>query len=216
MKMKLLTYILCCMPFAANAAIPYSVEQIGTSEQSVVTDKNDSEAFARHRRFYVGGAYNYSMWQDGSDAAVLVKGKDTSSFEAMAGIRVYDTFRLEANYIKTDAEYDAFSLSGNVAMVNALFDARIDSIYRLFRKQRLVPYVGFGAGVAWNSADGVDIDNKMTPVAAALAGLGIELGDRFALDVGYRYMYMFTPKFSVIENFAPVAHQFRAGVRVNF
>ena len=39
-----------------------------------------------------------------------------------------------------------------------------------------------------------------------MAGLGVELGEHFALDLGYRYMYMFSPEFDVISDFAPVAH----------
>lgn len=216
MKAKILFGLICILPMAANAAIPYRVEQVKMPAPET-PDGYDSEAFARLRRFYVGGAYNFSMWQNYTDDnGVHVAGKNTSSFEAMAGVRVFDTFRVEANYIRTNAKYNAFKLTGDTAMINAIFDARIDNIYRLFRKQRLVPYVGIGGGVSWNSVDDAHIDNKITPVAAAMAGLGVELGDRFTLDFGYRYMYMFTPKFDVINDFAPTAHQFRAGARINF
>ena len=67
-----------------------------------------------------------------------------------------------------------------------------------------------------NSADSAKIENKISPVISAMAGLGVELGAHFALDLGYRYMYMFSPEFDVISDFAPVAHQFRLGARVHF
>ena len=214
MKSKILFSIMCMMPMMANAAIPYRTEQVNMPVDT--TPVNDDQALARLRRFYVGGAYDFSMWNNGADDTVGISGKNTSSFEAVVGMRVTDIFRLDANYIRTSAKWDAFDMTGDTAMINAYFDARIDSMYRLFYRQRMVPYVGVGAGVSWNSADGAKIENKISPVISAMAGLGVELGEYFALDLGYRYMYMFSPEFDVISDFAPVAHQFRLGARVHF
>lgn len=214
MKSKILFSIMCMMPMMANAAIPYRTEQVNMPVDT--TPVNDDQALARLRRFYVGGAYDFSMWNNGADDTVSISGKNTSSFEAVVGMRVTDIFRLDANYIRTSAKWDAFDMTGDTAMINAYFDARIDSMYRLFYRQRMVPYVGVGAGVSWNSADGAKIENKISPVISAMAGLGVELGEHFALDLGYRYMYMFSPEFDVISDFAPVAHQFRLGARVHF
>lgn len=214
MKSKILFSIMCMMPMVANAAIPYRTEQVNMPVDT--TPVNDDQALARLRRFYVGGAYDFSMWNNGADDTVGISGKNTSSFEAVVGMRVTDIFRLDANYIRTSAKWDAFDMTGDTAMINAYFDARIDSMYRLFYRQRMVPYVGVGAGVSWNSADGAKIENKISPVISAMAGLGVELGEHFALDLGYRYMYMFSPEFDVISDFAPVAHQFRLGARVHF
>jgi len=212
MKMKLLTGLLCFLPLAVDAAIPYQAEQVRAIEKS-----NDSESFARYRRFYAGAAFNLAMWQDEADDVISVSGKNTGSFELMAGVRLYDTFRLEANYYHANPKWDGFSLSGNTMFVNALFDARIDSMYRPFRAvQKLIPYVGFGLGVSFNSASGATIESDISPVAAGLVGMGIELGDRFALDFGYRYFYMFSPNFDVMQDLAPAAHQLRFGARVNF
>ena len=214
MKSKILFSIMCMMPMVANAAIPYRTEQVNMPVDT--TPVNYDQALARLRRFYVGGAYDFSMWNNGADDTVGISGKNTSSFEAVVGMRVTDIFRLDANYIRTSAKWDAFDMTGDTAMINAYFDARIDSMYRLFYRQRMVPYVGVGAGVSWNSADGAKIENKISPVISAMAGLGVELGEHFALDLGYRYMYMFSPEFDVISDFAPVAHQFRLGARVHF
>ncbi len=213
---KILFVILAMMPVVADAAIPYRVQQTKMPLPENVSG-HDPEAFARLQRFYVGGAYNFAMWQNGADDVVSINGKNTSSFEVVAGLRIYDTFRLEANYLKTRAKWNKMAFDGDTFFVNALIDARIDNMYRLFHKQMLVPYVGVGAGLSWNSADdGLKIDNKITPVVAALAGIGIEFGAHFALDFGYRYFYMFEPKFDVISDYNPVAHQFRVGARVNF
>ena len=216
MKTKLLIGALCLIATTANASIPYRVRQVRTP-QSELPDGHDSEAYARGHRFYVGGMYNYSMWQSYRDETDLLKeGKDTSSFDVVAGLRIYDVFRLEANYTRTNAKWNDLSLTGNTVFLNAFFDARIDSMYRLFRSQRFVPYVGLGAGLSGNEADGAKIDDKISSAVAVMGGLGFELGEYFTVDAGYRYMYMFSPKFDVIEGLNPTAHQFRIGARINF
>lgn len=217
MKAKLLVSALCLLPIVANAGIAYRVELMKLPAP-VLPAGNDNEALARDQRFYIGGAYNFSMWQNYTDKNdISISGRNTSSFEVMAGIRVYDTFRIEANYLRTTADWNAFSFTGDTAFINAIFDARIDSMYRLFRTQMLVPYVGLGAGLSWNSADdGVHLDNKIAPVAAALAGISVEFNKYFALDFGYRYFYMFDPKTDIVSDFNPSAHQFRAGARLSF
>lgn len=216
MKLNLLVITACIFPTFANADMLYRVEQTRFPEQ--VSDTiNDSEAFAREHRFYAGGAYNFSMWNEYTNSAnVHISGKNKSSFEFMAGVRPYDIFRIEANYIRTDAEYNNLRLTGDTVMINAFFDARIDNAYRTLRKQTLVPYVGFGAGLSWNSTDDAVMDNKISPVVAALAGIGIEMGTFFTLDLGYRYFFMFSPKFDGIGDLPPMAHQFRISARVNF
>lgn len=217
MNMKSLFVLMCAfIATGANAAIPYRVQQIN-APVAEVKDGNDASAFAREMRFYIGSMYNFSMW-DGftDDNNIHISGHNTSSFEGVAGIRVYDIFRVEANYIRTKSEYNAFKLTGDTAMVNAIFDARIGNMYRLFYKQHLVPYVGVGGGASWNSSNDIHMSDKVAPVVSALAGMGIELGNHFTIDLGYRYFYMFSPNFDGIKELNPAAHQFRAGVRVNF
>lgn len=217
MKAKFILPFLCALPMVANAAIPYRVEQIKTPAAEVPSGL-DNEAYARTRRFYVGGMYNFAMWQNFTDDNdISINGKNSSSFEGVAGLRIYDTFRMELNYLRTNAEYNALSLTGDTFFVNAIWDARIDNIYRIFRSQMIVPYVGAGAGLSWNSADdGVSLDKKISPVAAALAGISVEFSSIFALDFGYRYFYMFEPGTDVIEKLNPSSHQFRVGARVSF
>lgn len=213
MKKSLLFCAMCLMPSLASAAIPYRTEVSRIPTQPGATD---DESFARAHRFYVGGMYNFSVWNDGTDDVTHISGKNTSSFEFVAGVRAFDTFRIEANYIRAAAEWDAFKLTGNTAMVNAIFDARIDSMYRAFHHQLFVPYVGVGGGLSWNHATDVELDKTTSMVAAAMAGVGIEMGEYFTVDLGYRYMYMFAPEFKTMRDYAPIAHQLRAGVRINF
>ena len=211
MKSKILLSLLFLSPMVANASIPYRVEQLRMPD-------NQAEDFSDVNRFYIGGAYNFSMWQNYTDEhEVAVNGKNSSSFEFSAGYRIYDTFRIEANYVRTDAKWNDLSFSGDTFFLNMIWDARIDSIYRLFRSQMLIPYVGFGAGASWNRADdGTHLDNKIAPVAAALAGVSVEFNSIFALDFGYRYFYMFNPGTENVSDMNPTAHQFRAGARISF
>ncbi len=216
MKAKLIIGAMCLIGTAANAAIPYRVEQV-VMPAPEIPGGNDDEALAREHRFYVGGMYDFAMWQSYTDKHdVHVDGKNTSSFDIVAGMRIYDTFRVEANYTRTIARWDDIKMTGDTLFLNGIFDARIDSLYRLFRTQHLVPYVGAGVGLSGNTAHHAKIDDKLSPAVAVMAGLGIELGEYFTIDAGYRYMYMFTPKFDGIDNLAPTANQFRIGARVNF
>ncbi len=217
MKTKILISLLCTLPMMANASIPYRVEQIKTPEANTPSGL-DGEALARTHRFYVGGMYNSSWWQDYTDEHnVSVQGKDASGYEIMAGVRVADTFRMELNYAHTDARWKELSFQTDAFMVNAIIDARIDNLYRPLRNQMIVPYVGLGAGLSWNSSnDGAELDKTMTPVLSAMAGFGIEFNDIFALDLGYRYFYMFKPESNVMPDLNPAAHQLRAGARISF
>lgn len=211
MKAKILTSLLFLSPLVANAAMPYRVEQLKMPD-------NHGEDFSDVNPFYIGGAYNFSMWQNYTDDHdISVNGKNSSSFEFSAGYRIYDTFRIEANYVRTDSRWNDLSFSGDTFFLNMIWDARIDSIYRLFRSQMLIPYVGFGAGASWNRADdGTHLDNKIAPVAAALAGVSVEFNSIFALDFGYRYFYMFNLGTENVSDMNPTAHQFRAGARISF
>ena len=217
MKAKFILPFLCVLPMAANAAIPYRVEQIETPDVDIPAGL-DNEAYARARRFYIGGMYNFAMWQGFTDDNdVSIAGKNSSGFDVFAGLRIYDTFRMELNYIRTDIEYDALSLTGDTFMLNAICDARIDNIYRIFRSQMIVPYVGAGVGLSWNSGNGgVTLEHKIAPVAAAMAGIGVEFSSIFALDFGYRYFYMFDSGVNLVKDLNPTAHQFRVGARISF
>lgn len=214
-KSAVLFTMLAMLPGMAFASIPYRVEQIDMPVEQSISGQDD-QALARLRRFYVGGAYNFSIWNNGADDMVSISGKNTSSFDAVVGFRAFDIFRIEANYMRMSAKWNEFEMTGDVAMLNAIFDARIGNLYRLFYKQRMVPYVGIGAGISWNSPENVHIDDKISPVLAAMAGLSVEMGQYFALDFGYKYIYMFSPKFDAISDFAPIAHQFRVGARIHF
>ena len=199
---------MCLLPMHAGANVLYRVQQTGLPGDSV----NNNETFSSRHRFYVGGMYDFSMWQqeDGVD------GKTTSGFDVVGGFRLYDTFRIETDYMHTRAKWDDFAFKTDTIFLNALVDARIDSLYRFFYKQRLVPYVGAGIGMTWIDGDEIHTDKDAVTSMAAMAGLAIEMGEHFALDLGYRYVYMFKPHADLSPDLRPRAHQLRVGARVNF
>ena len=139
MKNKILMTILCIMPTVAGAAIPYRTEQVQMPiEYSSINQ----------HRFYVGGAYNFSMWQSFTDDMnISISGKNSSGFDLYAGTRISDTFRLEVNYMHAKAQWGQFSIKNDAFFLNAIIDARINIIYSLFQSQAFVPYIGIGAGV---------------------------------------------------------------------
>lgn len=213
MKAKFLFIIAMLAPNVATAAMPY---RAATSSRGAINVMDNIRPTAASHRFYVGGGYTFAAWDGAADGVARVSGRDTSSFDVVAGYRAADWFRMELDYSRVDARFSGFKLHGDAVMVNAIFDARLDSMYRIIHRQTIIPYVGVGAGASFNSARNAHIDDDVSAVFAALAGFGIEMGDRFTVDLGYRYFYMTEPKFDVIRDLAPSAHQFRAGVRVNF
>ena len=210
---KLLVCIFCLMPMMANAEITYRVQK--TWEERGENAARDT--FASRHRFYAGAMYNFSIWQDyTTDDNITADGRDTSGFDVMLGIRWFDTFRIEADYFTAKAKWDGFSIKTNTAFLNLIVDARIDSLYRMFYKQKLIPYMGAGVGATWTSGESVAVDNDTVPSFTVMAGLGIEFGERFTLDIGYRYMYMLKPGIEGFRDLAPNANQIRVGARVNF
>ena len=208
MKSKILITMLCILPTVTVAGTP-ATEQISIqAEYSNLTQ----------HRFYIGGAYDYSMWQSFTDnTGNSVSGKNSSGFDLYIGTRVSDAFRIELNYMRSKAHWGQFAIRNDAAFLNAIIDARIDTPYSLFKPQTFVPYIGVGAGASWNKSDNdITLGNKISPVVAAIAGISIEFNKIFSLDFGYKYLYMFNPDVNVIADLNPTAHQFRAGARVNF
>ena len=163
---KLLVCLFCLMPFAANAEITYRVQKTWEERGENAT----RDTFASRHRFYAGAMYNFSIWQDyTTDDNITADGRDTSGFDVMLGIRWFDTFRIEANYFTDKAKWNGFSIKTNTAFLNLLVDARIDSLYRMFYKQKLIPYMGAGVGATWTSGDSIAVDNDTVPSFTVMA-----------------------------------------------
>ena len=192
---KIICSLLCLLPISAMAG--------GVDED-----------FASRHRFYIGGTYNLSWWQDYATDTELARGKTEYGYDAIVGARLFNTFRLEADYMHSRAKWDVFAIDTDTVFFNAIVDARIDEKYHY--NQHIGPYVGVGTGITWYDSKDVETKNDMNVSLAALAGIGFELGEYFALDIGYRYIYMFKPNVDTMPELNPSAHQVRAGARINF
>lgn len=211
---RFLIYLLCLMPMVAQAKIIYRTQQTGSVPGAKVVESKDT--FADRHRVYVGAMYDFSMWQNYDDGENVIHGANESGFDGLIGFRLSDIFRLEADYMYNRAKWSSFSMNTHTIFFNAIVDARVDSLYRMFYNQKLVPYVGAGAGLTFYDAKGLEFGNDTNASLAAMAGLGVELGEHFTLDFGYRYVYMFKPSVDMAPNLSPSAHQIRLGARINF
>ncbi|GJM02203.1 MAG: outer surface protein [Rhodomicrobium sp.] len=91
---------------------------------------------------------------------------------------------------------------------------------------RITPYVGVGLGFAHHRISGDDADDSDTSFAWALmAGVDIDLRDRWKLDIGYRYLDMGDAQFDDKKNGTPAkdfvlddleSHEIRVGLRYSF
>ena len=115
------------------------------------SDKSNTK-LAREKSFYIGGGYTYSQWSGANENGNLIEGKNTSSFDVTLGARIVDTFRLEADYHNLSAKWNTGEITGGAGFINAIFDARVDGMYRGYSKQLFVPYVGLGVGMAFLSS----------------------------------------------------------------
>ncbi|MBO7509479.1 MAG: porin family protein [Alphaproteobacteria bacterium] len=222
---RIIVCLLLLMPGLVDAKVLYSAQAVGDDIEGVTSDGSGKsggrnaerrDAFAAKHRFYVGGMYDFSMWQNYVSDTSMAHGSESSGFDVNAGIRANDVFRIEADYAMTRAEWDEFSIDTKTLFVNLVVDARVASLYRFFYNQKLVPYVGAGAGITWADGKDIEISKATVPVMNVMAGLGIEFDDFFALDLGYRYVYMFKMGVEGLSDLAPRAHQLRAGIRLNF
>ena len=209
---KFLICILCIIPMHAGATVLYHAQKAGTPNDSGVV----RDTFSSRHRFYVGGMYDFSFWQKETGDAVVVDGKTSSGFDVVAGFRICDTFRIETDYMNTRAKWDEFGIKTNTVFMNALVDARVGDAYGFFYNQTFVPYVGAGVGMTWIDDKDVSVERDTVASLAAMAGVAIEMGEHFALDLGYRYVYMFKPNAEILPDLHPRAHQVRAGLRINF
>ncbi|MCL2737595.1 MAG: porin family protein [Alphaproteobacteria bacterium] len=177
----------------------------------------ESYSRAEDKPFYAAVNFVGARWNNARKDGFELDGKITPGFDLAIGARATDNIRLELNYYYADVKYDALKMNGHIFFLNALYDGR----FRAAARQWLVPYVGFGIGVSRNSTTAADTDlgERFTPVVAALTGLAFELNRTFSIDVGYRYMYMFSPDFIIAGDtfeIPPTSHQLRTGLKVSF
>ena len=118
------------------------------------------------------------------------------------GYRANDNLRSDVtvDWSGTYAIGAGASLSTTTVLGNLYYD--FDS-YSAF-----TPYVGAGVGYGWVNRD---IYSDRSGLAAGLAaGVAVDLGHNFDLDIGYRF------RDTLIKGSNPMEHQVTAGIRFSF
>jgi opacity protein-like surface antigen len=120
------------------------------------------------------------------------------------------------------------SVQTSTVMFNAYYDLGL-------WRDRFVPYIGAGVGVAHHDLDTVSYatslntqegDTKWSLAWSLMAGVGVQLSERVVLDLGYRYIDMGKVNSGTIDSAGfpnpPLrlddltAHEFKVGLRFHF
>lgn len=131
-------------------------------------------------------------------------GDDDSAFAAGGGVgyRFNDNMRADVrlDYAGQYSVAPGADMSVSTVLGNLYFDIPTDTAF--------TPYVGAGAGYGWVSNDN---DKDKDGIAYGLmAGVGVDLTDSIALDVGYRFRDVMT------SGPDPMEHQILTGLRFEF
>jgi len=189
------------------------------------------------RAWYLRGDIGYGFNSDpefdtlptGADF-ILEDADENVSFGGGIGYRIWRGFRMDATLdYRLNAEYFAQLDSGSAPLNQ--FTGDLDSLVGLINfyydfdmGHRITPYVGAGVGFAHHWFDGDDTDDSDTNFAwAIMAGVDIDLQDRWKLDIGYRYLDMgdgsFDDKKTPGRSFEIddiESHEIRVGLRYSF
>ncbi len=205
--------------------------------------------------FYVGASYVYSMLSGDSlytesefagNSGVRISNQGTSNFDVSMGVSVINNLRLELSYVSSGGKnlsiYEPLSnetyvgkFESDILFANIYLDGLFREYYQSFEDQILVPYIGIGAGYAWNKLDGVGgvtvnsgLSDDQSFAFNAMAGFGVSLNKYMMLDLGYRLVMMDKVDITIdttdpigvgtvtIKDFRPMFHQVRAGMRLMF
>lgn len=88
-----------------------------------------------------------------------------------------------AAYLRDEKEpftTESFELGINPVFVRLLFG----------RGRAVLPYLEAGEGIVYTDLRGQDLGTRVQFASQAAAGLEVRLGERFSLDVGYRYRHL--------------------------
>jgi len=131
-------------------------------------------------------------------------GDDDSAFAAGGGVgyRFNDNLRADVR-VDYAGEYDVApgaDMSVSTVLGNLYLDIPTDTAF--------VPYVGAGVGYGWTS--GENGNDKDGLAYGLMAGVGVDLTDNVAVDLGYRFRDVMT------SGSDPTEHQILTGLRFEF
>jgi opacity protein-like surface antigen len=131
-------------------------------------------------------------------------GKDDNTYQLGGGVgyQYNDNFRtdLTVDWANNFEIAPGASIDTTTVLGNLYFDWANDSAF--------TPYVGAGVGYGWVNGDGAPDDSGFA--YGLTAGVAVDLTDRLALDVGYRFRDI------AIDGEDPMEHQASVGLRFSF
>ncbi len=203
----------------------------------------DVELSSGHdRQWYVRGDVGYGLNLDGEVSdSIIAQGLapafiNTDWDEAWSiggGIGLYINPRIRLDFtLDYRMNADVFSqLPPPATLPLAAFTAEMDSLVGLANVyydfdfgSRFTPYVGAGIGFVHHSFDGEDTNDDDADLAWALmAGVAVDFGENWKVDVGYRYLDMGDVKLDDRKGSGKrflmdeiETHEIRVGVRYGF
>lgn len=131
-------------------------------------------------------------------------GDDDSAFAAGGGVgyRFNDNLRADVR-VDYAGEYDVApgaDMSVSSVLGNLYLDIPTDTAF--------TPYVGAGVGYGWTSVDNGNDNDGLA--YGLMAGVGVDLTDNVAVDLGYRFRDVMT------SGSDPTEHQILTGLRFEF
>ena len=167
-----------------------SVAQAADIDPVIPSDTYQNMGF--YLRADVG--WSFLEWSEGDDS--------NWAAGVGAGYRFNDNLRVDGR-VDYAGEYHVApgaNMSVTTALANAYFDIPTGTAF--------TPYLGAGAGYGWGTVDGGD--DKDGFAYALMAGVGVNLSDNVALDVGYRFREI------MASGADPMEHQILTGIRFGF
>jgi opacity protein-like surface antigen len=182
---KMILLAAAAMAFAGPAA------QAADLENTVPEDTYQAMGF--YLRADAG--WSFLDWAGNNDDNGFVAGVG-------AGYRISDTIRtdLRVDYSGGYKVTPGGDMSVTTVLGNLYFDVPTGTAF--------TPYLGAGAGYGWASID--NAKDKDGLAYALMAGVGVDITDNVALDVGYRFRDVMT------SGSDPMEHQILAGFRFEF
>ena len=229
--------------FGLSAGNAVAADMFDRDYRGSVKDDGYSYEGAPERGWYLRGdvGYGFNSNPDADDSIAKFVGEDLDDtwtigggvgYHLMRGIRVDLTldYRFESDLYAFFPASPTTPLTGELSSLVGL----ANFYYDFDLGHRITPYVGVGIGFARHTmdagklvsgADVADFNGKTeTEFAwAIMAGVDVDLRDRWKLDIGYRYLNMGDASYLDAETGTKTfnindleSHEIRVGVRYSF
>ena len=173
-----------------------------------------------------------------STVVVITGAAEINNGYAVGGVAGYrfSKWRLEGELVYRENDFDKIVLSAPLPIIDtangqvSVTTFFLNTYYDIELSDKVVPYVGIGAGYSWLSVDLsedilglklIDNETDSCPAVQFIAGAGIPVTPQITIDAGYRYILTgpvaiegLTSADFTVSNYG--THNFLIGARYNF